>query len=205
MAMVREGEVQGDLVVTWARLLRSPGHAFYDQLQNLMAEAGLNAFRDGLQALLPASDGVLSLPSNLTEHHLLPCRLLERRGTTPLFVPPVTTRLMPFKALKRTVLQQSGPSPSPAKAGGSRALNKTRTFFLTAYSGRGIVSYIGRMVPTAKRLPPPPFPNISLMRPRRPRAWRASSLRWSRDDLTRGLGNVDHRRRMHRLRLRRLD
>jgi hypothetical protein len=32
------------------------------------------------------------------------------------------------------------------------------------------------------------------MRPRRPRAWRACSLRWGRDVLTRGVGNVDRRR-----------
>ena len=40
MAMGREGEVQGDLVVTWAEMPRSPGHAFYDRVQNLLAEAG---------------------------------------------------------------------------------------------------------------------------------------------------------------------
>src|SRR5271166_4528713 len=39
MAMGREGEVQGDLVMTWAEMPRSPGHAFYDKLQNLLAEA----------------------------------------------------------------------------------------------------------------------------------------------------------------------
>src|SRR6202158_2892561 len=44
MAMGREGEVQGDLVMTWAELPRSPGHAFYDRLQSLLAEAGFDAF-----------------------------------------------------------------------------------------------------------------------------------------------------------------
>ena len=44
MAMRREGEVQGDLVMTWAEMPRSPGHAFYDRLQNLLAEAGFDAF-----------------------------------------------------------------------------------------------------------------------------------------------------------------
>ena len=39
MAMGREGEVQGDLVVTWAEMPRSPGHAFYDKLQTLLTEA----------------------------------------------------------------------------------------------------------------------------------------------------------------------
>ena len=44
MAMRRESEVQGDLVVTWAEMPRSPGHAFYDQLQTLLSEAGFDAF-----------------------------------------------------------------------------------------------------------------------------------------------------------------
>ncbi len=44
MAMRREGEVQGDLVVTWAEMPRSPGHAFYDRLQKLLNEAGFDAF-----------------------------------------------------------------------------------------------------------------------------------------------------------------
>jgi transposase len=44
MAMGRGGEIQSDLVVTWAETPRSPGHAFYDKLQNLLAEAGFDAF-----------------------------------------------------------------------------------------------------------------------------------------------------------------
>jgi hypothetical protein len=44
MAMGREGEVQGDLMITWAEIPRSPGHVFYDRLQNLLAEAGFDAF-----------------------------------------------------------------------------------------------------------------------------------------------------------------
>ena len=44
MAMGREGEVQGDLMMTWAEMPRSPGHAFYDRLQKLLTEAGFDAF-----------------------------------------------------------------------------------------------------------------------------------------------------------------
>ena len=44
MAMGREGEVQGDLMMTWAEMPHSPGHVFYDRLQNLLAEAGFDAF-----------------------------------------------------------------------------------------------------------------------------------------------------------------
>jgi hypothetical protein len=32
MAMRRETGTQGDLVVGWSELPRSPGHAFYDEL-----------------------------------------------------------------------------------------------------------------------------------------------------------------------------
>ena len=44
MAMRRETGVQGDLVVTWAEMPRSPGHAFYDRLETLLKEAGFDTF-----------------------------------------------------------------------------------------------------------------------------------------------------------------
>ena len=44
MGMGREREVQGDLMMTWAEMPRSPGHVFYDRLQRLLAEAGFDAF-----------------------------------------------------------------------------------------------------------------------------------------------------------------
>lgn len=44
MAMRRESGVQGDLVVTWAEMPRSPGHAFYDKLQKVLTEAGFDVF-----------------------------------------------------------------------------------------------------------------------------------------------------------------
>ena len=44
MAMGREAEVQGDLVVSWAEMPRSPGHAFYDRLQKLLGDAGFDGF-----------------------------------------------------------------------------------------------------------------------------------------------------------------
>jgi len=44
MTMRRETGVQGDLVVTWAEMPRSPGHAFYDRLQALLIEAGFDTF-----------------------------------------------------------------------------------------------------------------------------------------------------------------
>jgi hypothetical protein len=44
MAMGREGEVQGDLMMTWAEIPRSPGHGFYDRLQKLLSDADFDAF-----------------------------------------------------------------------------------------------------------------------------------------------------------------
>src|SRR6478752_2402506 len=44
MAMGRSDAVQGDLMATWAEMPRSPGHAFYDRLQDLLGEAGFDGF-----------------------------------------------------------------------------------------------------------------------------------------------------------------
>ena len=44
MTMRREMGAQGDLVVTWAEMPRSPSHAFYDRLQALLKEAGFDTF-----------------------------------------------------------------------------------------------------------------------------------------------------------------
>jgi transposase len=48
MAMGRSDAVQGDLMATWAEMPRSPGHAFYDRLQDLLREAGFDAFVGGV-------------------------------------------------------------------------------------------------------------------------------------------------------------
>ena len=45
MAMGRSGAVQDDLMATWAEMPRSPGHAFYDRLQELLREVGLRRLR----------------------------------------------------------------------------------------------------------------------------------------------------------------
>ena len=41
MAMGRSEAVQDELMATWAEMPRSPGHAFYDRLQELLRESGL--------------------------------------------------------------------------------------------------------------------------------------------------------------------
>src|SRR4249920_1153447 len=44
MAMGREGDRQGDLIVTWAEMPRSPGHVFYDRLQEVLIAGGFDRF-----------------------------------------------------------------------------------------------------------------------------------------------------------------
>jgi transposase len=47
MALGRQGERQADLMVGWAELPRSPGHAFYDRLQAILVGAGFDGFAEG--------------------------------------------------------------------------------------------------------------------------------------------------------------
>src|SRR4051812_50195303 len=44
MALGRQGERQADLMIGWAELPRSPGHAFYDRLQAVLVGAGFGGF-----------------------------------------------------------------------------------------------------------------------------------------------------------------
>src|SRR3954465_12271907 len=46
MALGRQGERQTDLMVGWAELPRSPGHAFYDRLQAVLVAAGFDGFAE---------------------------------------------------------------------------------------------------------------------------------------------------------------
>jgi transposase len=46
MALGRQGERQADLMIGWAELPRSPGHAFYDRLQAVLIEAGFDRFAE---------------------------------------------------------------------------------------------------------------------------------------------------------------
>ena len=63
MALGRQGERQMDLVVGWAELPRSPGHAFYDRLQAILIEAGFDGFAEQQCAPYYASkQGRPSLP-----------------------------------------------------------------------------------------------------------------------------------------------
>ena len=63
MALGRQGGRPSDLMVGWAELPRSPGHAFYDRLQAVLIEAGFDGFAEGRCAPYYASKrGRPSLP-----------------------------------------------------------------------------------------------------------------------------------------------
>ena len=46
MAMGRQKDGQGDLMVIWSEMPRSPGHVFYDRLQSVLIEGGFDAFAE---------------------------------------------------------------------------------------------------------------------------------------------------------------
>src|ERR1700712_3203432 len=48
MALGRQGDRQADMMVTWAEMPRSPGHAFYDRLQTELIKAGFDSIVEGL-------------------------------------------------------------------------------------------------------------------------------------------------------------
>ena len=77
MALGRQGEQQTDLMVGWAELPRSPGHAFYDRLQAILINAGFDAFAERQCAAHYAGKrGRPSLPN-------LPCREVTPAASAP--------------------------------------------------------------------------------------------------------------------------
>ena len=46
MAMGRQRDRQGDLLVSWAEMPRSPGHVFYDRLQEILVEGDFDGFAE---------------------------------------------------------------------------------------------------------------------------------------------------------------
>jgi transposase len=63
MALGRERERQADLMVGWAEMPRSPGHPFYDRLQDVLIEAGFDGFAEAACApYYAARQGRPSIP-----------------------------------------------------------------------------------------------------------------------------------------------
>src|SRR5918994_1234485 len=61
--MGRQGDRQGDLMVMWSEMPRSPGHVFYDRLQQVLVGAGFDGFvEDACQAYYARTMGAPSVP-----------------------------------------------------------------------------------------------------------------------------------------------
>src|SRR3954465_13265113 len=78
MALGRQRERQADMMVSWAEMPRSPGHAFYDRLQAELIKAEFDSFVEGLcTAHYAARRGRPSLPPGALLPHAAG-RLLRR-------------------------------------------------------------------------------------------------------------------------------
>ena len=63
MAMGQQKDRQGDLMVSWAEMPRSPGHVFYDRLQSVLVEADFDGFAEALcKPYYAAKMGAPSVP-----------------------------------------------------------------------------------------------------------------------------------------------
>jgi len=61
--MGRQEDRQGELMVTWSEMPRSPGHVFYDRLQEVLVGAGFDGFVEGAcQAYYARTMGAPSVP-----------------------------------------------------------------------------------------------------------------------------------------------
>ena len=63
MAMGRQSGRQDELMITWAEAPRSPGHAFYDRLQQILIDRGFDAFAEAAcQPYYAKTKGAPSIP-----------------------------------------------------------------------------------------------------------------------------------------------
>ena len=113
MALGRQGERQGDLVVTWKEMPRSPGHVFYDRLQGVLIDAGCDVREDGGAVIPPGRyfrmhmvgyfegiDSERGIEWRCADS--LSLREFLRLGTTAR-VPLPTARTMPFVPMPSAV------------------------------------------------------------------------------------------------------
>src|SRR4051812_41257628 len=61
--MGRQGDRQGELMVMWSEMPRSPGHVFYDRLQEVLLGAGFDGFvEEACRAFYAKTMGAPSVP-----------------------------------------------------------------------------------------------------------------------------------------------
>jgi hypothetical protein len=76
--MTRQGDRQGEFMVGWGELPRSPGHAFYDRLQQVLVEAGFDDFvATTCRPYYAARTGAPSAASRMTSAAAKPKFLLK--------------------------------------------------------------------------------------------------------------------------------
>ena len=65
--MGQQKDRQGDLLVSWSEMPRSPGHVFYDRLQSVLIEGGFDAFAEAVcRRFYAARMGAPSVPPGRT-------------------------------------------------------------------------------------------------------------------------------------------
>src|SRR3954447_13554157 len=65
--MGRPDDRQGELMVMWSEMPRSPGHVFYDRLQEVLLGAGFDGFvEDACRAFYAKTMGAPSVPPGRT-------------------------------------------------------------------------------------------------------------------------------------------
>jgi hypothetical protein len=79
MAMGRQGQRQGDLMLAWDELPRSPGHPFYDKLQEILDAAKFDAHAE--QTCQPWAVRVGVFKGQSTAYYSMPH---ESHRVTPL-------------------------------------------------------------------------------------------------------------------------
>ena len=119
MALGRQGERQADLMVGWAELPRSPGHAFYDRLQAVLIEAGFDGFAESaVRALLRQQAGpAVAAAGPLLPH--APGRLLRRDRQRAR--PGVALRRQPVAARVPAARRRREPVPDHSWLSKTRA------------------------------------------------------------------------------------
>jgi hypothetical protein len=71
VAMGRQGDRQGDLMVMWSEMPRSPGHVFYDRLQEVLLGAGFDGVvEEACRASYAKTMGAPSVPPGPGRSHM---------------------------------------------------------------------------------------------------------------------------------------
>ena len=81
MAMGRQRDRQGEMLLSWDELPKSPGHVFYDRLQEVLLENGFDSFVEGLgKPYYAPVMGALGVREAVPDHSWLS----KTRGRLPL-------------------------------------------------------------------------------------------------------------------------